>query len=67
MAGNQAAEERQEPRYPAGIQRVAIVACAILFALIVSSVVHPMAGQSPAMIAVTAAALVIGLAGTGWH
>lgn len=68
MAVNKAPdEERYQLRHSPGMQRVATVACAVLFVLVVTSIVHPMAGQSPPVMAVTAAALVIGLAGTGWH
>jgi signal transduction histidine kinase len=68
MAGNQAdGGQRYEPHYSAGLRRVAMAACAILFTLVILSIVHDMPGQSPPAMAVTAVAAVVGIGGTGWH
>lgn len=68
MAGHQAdGGQRYEPHYSAGLRRVAMAACAVLFTLVILGIVHDMSGQSPPAMAATAIAVVVGIGGTGWH
>src|ERR1700691_1644614 len=64
MAGESVAEV--SPYSPA-LRRTGKAACLILFALIIISAVHDIPSQSPPVMAVTAAALLVGLGGMSWY
>jgi signal transduction histidine kinase len=69
MAGNQEAGDREageprpyEPKYPGNLWRAGVATCAVLYTLVIITVIHAMTRQTPASAAMSAVALVIGAA-----
>jgi signal transduction histidine kinase len=56
-----------EPHYSAALHRTAMLACIVLLALVIVGAIHDMLRQSPPVLAVTAVALAVAVAGIGWN